>query len=319
MKGNGQIHPARSVDFLSRLHDGELDAGERARFESHRAHCAECRRSVVEFEDAIALFRSTRSSPPRSDLAGRILRKVQSTNRPRTPFPRRFQIDLGWAALMLTALFAVLIMTPILGRRNPATVPPASPTPGEKPSIIGGQPSIIVELPPSEPAVPREAPEAKRRAGDRLAGARPPAPRPPREEDQATGIAAVPRAEAGATRQLEPPGPAQAKESAARVGATAPEAPAGGAVGDASTRMETATAPLRLSVREGDGFGAPPALRTIPRLALPPSERGREYVVLVDPQGTVTGVTADRETSGALTRIRFEPGPRPRRLIVRIE
>jgi putative zinc finger protein len=312
MKGNGQIHPARSVDFLSRLHDGELDAGERARFESHRAHCAECRRSVVEFEDAIALFRSTRSGPPRSDLAGRILRKVQSTNRPRTPFPRRFQIDLGWAALMLTALFAVLIMTPILARKNPATAPAALPTPGEKPSII-------VQL-PSGPAEASRPPETKDRAGGRLADARPAAPRRSRAEDRSAGpVAAAPEAEVGATRQLEPSEPAEAKGSAARVGAAAAEAPAGGSESDASTRMQSAAASLRVSVREGDGFGSPPALRTMPRVALPPSERGREYVVLVDPQGTVTGVIADREVSGALSRIRFEAGPRPRRLLVRIE
>ena len=36
-------HPARSPEFLSRLHDGELSPAERAHFESHRAHCAECR------------------------------------------------------------------------------------------------------------------------------------------------------------------------------------------------------------------------------------------------------------------------------------
>ena len=54
MSGNGGSHPGRSVEFLSRLHDGELDAAERARFESHRSHCAECRRAALEFEDALA-------------------------------------------------------------------------------------------------------------------------------------------------------------------------------------------------------------------------------------------------------------------------
>ncbi|HEU5249993.1 MAG TPA: zf-HC2 domain-containing protein, partial [Thermoanaerobaculia bacterium] len=135
MNGNGHAHPGRSVEFLSRLHDGDLPAGERARFESHRARCAECRRAAIEFEDALRLFRSARSVPPRSDLAARILRKVQSTNRSRAPFPMRFRIDLGWAALLLTALLALLIATPITVRQPaalpapeaaPATPPPAS-------------------------------------------------------------------------------------------------------------------------------------------------------------------------------------------------
>ncbi|HKA35346.1 MAG TPA: zf-HC2 domain-containing protein, partial [Thermoanaerobaculia bacterium] len=61
-------HPARSAEFLSRLHDGELAAAERAHFESHRAHCAECRRSASEFEAALSMFRASRTSPAASDL-----------------------------------------------------------------------------------------------------------------------------------------------------------------------------------------------------------------------------------------------------------
>jgi Putative zinc-finger len=313
MKRNGQTHPARSVEFLSRLHDGELDAGERARFESHRTHCAECRRSVMEFEDAISLFRSARSSPPRSDLAGRILRKVQSTNRPRTPFPRRFQIDLGWTVLMLTALFAVLFMTPILVRKNPAATSPPPPTPGPRPPII-------VQLPRPDSSAPRHAPETRRRAEDRLADARPAASQQSREDaPAASAVAAPPKAEPGAGRPRAPSAPAEARKSTAGIAAAAPEPPAGGGETDASARLESATPPLRLSVREADGFGAPPALRTVPRMALPPSERGREYLVLVDPQGIVRGVTADPEVSRALSRIHFEAGPRARRLLVRVE
>ena len=65
-------HPARSAEFLSRLHDGELSPAERAHFESHRAHCAECRAAAAEFEAALALYRSShrarrpRTSPPAS-------------------------------------------------------------------------------------------------------------------------------------------------------------------------------------------------------------------------------------------------------------
>ena len=56
---NDSTHPARSADFLSRLHDGELTAAERAHFESHRAHCADCRAAASEFEAALSLFRAS--------------------------------------------------------------------------------------------------------------------------------------------------------------------------------------------------------------------------------------------------------------------
>jgi hypothetical protein len=214
---------------------------------------------------------------------------------------------------MLTALFAVLIMTPILVRKNPAATSPAPATPVPRPPII-------VQLPRSDSAAPRPAPETKRRAEDRLADARPAAPRRSREEAPSTGaVAASPNAEPGAGQPLAQSESAEARRSAAGVAAAAPEAPAGGGETDTSTRLESATAPLRLSVREADGFGVPPALRTVPRMALPPSERGREYLVLVDPQGIVRGVTADREVSGVLSGIRFEAGPRARRLLVRVE
>ena len=58
-------------------------------------------------------------------------------------------------------------------------------------------------------------------------------------------------------------------------------------------------------------------------------ERGREYVVLLDAQGIVRGVTPQPavrggairqgDASGALFRLRFAAGNRPRRLLVRFE
>jgi hypothetical protein len=312
MNRNGQTHPARSVDFLSRLHDGELDAGERARFEAHRAHCPECRRAVVEFEDAISLFRSTRSSPPRSDLAGRILRKVQSTNRPRTPFPRRFQIDLGWAGLLLTALFAVLITTQIVVRRNPAGPLPDASSPAPTPPIF-------VRLPSPVAAAPRESSEPAPRERDSLADGRRAAPPRSSEKDPTSGaIAAAPNAPARKTYRLQRAEPADSGEPESRVEPAAPDAASAGGEGEES-RARSARRELRLSIREADGFGGPPPLLTPPPRALPLSERGREYLVLVDPQGIVRLVTPERGASGTLSRLRFEAGPRPRRLIVRFE
>ena len=74
-------HPARSLEFLSRLHDGELSAAERAHFESHRAHCAECRKAAADFEATLALYRTDGTSPAPSDLSSRILRRLQAANR----------------------------------------------------------------------------------------------------------------------------------------------------------------------------------------------------------------------------------------------
>lgn len=312
MNGNGQSHPARSVDFLSRLHDGELDAGERARFESHRAHCAECRRAVVEFEDAIALFRSARSSPPRLDLAGRILRKVQSTNRPRSPFPRRFQIDLGWAALLLTALFAVLVTTPILLRNRPVATSPTAPTPGPRAPIVA-------QAPPSDSVAPRSAPETSRRKGKPIVETGPGAPQARREAPVPGKVAAAPKAEGKKTGRLEPLDSSEMPKAAAQAAPVMPEAATAGGEGGASARSAPASAPLHVSVREADGFGAPPPLRSPARLAVPLNERGLEYAVLVDSQGNVRAVTPAGAISDALSRLRFEAGSRPRRLIVRFD
>jgi hypothetical protein len=52
---------------------------------------------------------------------------------------------------------------------------------------------------------------------------------------------------------------------------------------------------------------------------MPVSARGREYVLLVDAQGTVRSVTPEGSSSAPLSRLRFEPGPRPRRLVVRLD
>jgi hypothetical protein len=324
MNGNGLSHPARSVDFLSRLHDGELDASERARFEAHRARCGECRRAAIEFEDAISLFRSTRSAPPRSDLAARILRKVQTTNRPRTPFPRRFQVDLGWAALALTALFAVLITTPLLLRER-------RPEPRE--GIV-----LFVTPAPSSPAEPpvREAPQEKSRDRE----LRPAAPPEVRQQAPAGGSAAGAR-ELEDHAEADRSAPPSAERPQPQAAAAAPPQAAGAVgEGEASIRMDAPAAPLRYSVREVDGFGAPPALLSDARLELPPGERGREYVLVVDAQGAVQSVSrASSEDSGspapsardrrmaraeaatppALSRLRFAPGNQPRRLLLRID
>jgi putative zinc finger protein len=330
MKEIGLGHPGRSVEFLSRLHDGELQPAERVRFEAHRAHCAECRRAAIEFEDALSLFRSARSTPPRSDLAARILRKVQTTNRPRAPFPMRFRIDLGWAAVLLTALFAILIMTPEFARQRGAAPGPASlPAPAPQPA-----PQVVQE-PPVARRVVRES-----RENAPLADSRAAAPRDEREPAPAAeGKVAAPweKGETAAARdRSDAP---EARREMPRAAAASPEPASAGSEGEAALRPAPAAPPLRLSISEIDGFGVPPALVSDVRIALPATERGREYVLMVDSQGIVRQVSrassddSDRTASARrrqiskaeaaapapLSGLRFEPGNRPRRLLVRID
>lgn len=319
MNGNGQSHPARSVDFLSRLHDGELEAGERARFEAHRAHCSECRRAVIEFEDAISLFRSARSNPPRTDLATRILRKVQSTHRPRSPFSRRFQIDLGWAALLLTALFAVLITRPILLRQPHGAAPPTAPTAAPEVAAAPEPPRVAGDRTSSDRGgggPRREKVREKTRSSDQELS---------RQSEVRDELAAGRPDADGAQTESEAPNPLKKSESApkeARAMAAAPAAVApqsAGGEGDLATSAGGVSAPLRLAIREADGFGTPPALRSQTRITMPVSARGREYVLLVDAQGTVRSVHPEGPTSDPLSRLQFEPSPRPRRLVVRLD
>jgi len=328
MSGNGGSHPGRSVEFLSRLHDGELDAAERARFESHRAHCAECRRAALEFEDAISLFRSARSAPPRSDLASRILRKVQSTNRPRAPFSPRFGIDLGWAALLVTALLAVLVMTPILGRRP------------EYPRVIPVRSVTARASEPAKDAAKETAPRPAAKQG------------PPRERDLREARRPGPRAEPAAPEnndvlrtETERPKTAASQASGSTSGATresskledrgdrgalavAPEAARAGGAEETAVAAPPGT-PLKLTFQAIDGYGSSPALLSGEPRDLPVDERGQEYVLLLDSQGIVRRVTPQMvgrgtsvrqgDASAALSRLRFAPGNRPRRLLVRFE
>jgi hypothetical protein len=324
MSGNGGSHPGRSVEFLSRLHDGELDAAERARFESHRAHCAECRRAALEFEDAISLFRSARSTPPRSDLASRILRKVQSTNRPRAPFSPRFGIDLGWAALLVTALLAVLVMTPIVRRGYPRVIPIRSVTAlASEPAkeAVAPRPPAAGQSPPRERDIRetrRSGPRAVPAAPENKAVLRAEAERPKTDALQAGGSTT------GSTR--ESPKLEDRRDRGAL--AVAPEAAHAGGAEEMAVAAPPGT-PLKLTFQAIDGYGSSPALLFGEPRDLPVDERGHEYVLLLDSQGIVRRVTPQRagrensvrqgDASAALSRLRFAPGNRPRRLLVRFE
>lgn len=324
MSSKSKQHPGRSAEFLSRLHDGELDPGERAHFEAHRAHCAECRRAALEFEDALSLFRSARSRPPQADLAGRILRKIQTSSRPRAPFGLRFRTDLGLVALLLTGIFAILLSTPIAVRREePPVVPPPPPASGVSTSA------------PAAPAVSKAAEERDQLSSQRerrVRQALPPAAseatgsvRPEEPGTAPTSIAAERKKEVADARADEPdraePRPAFAAEPG-RAGGTQEEESTAAAAAPAS--------PLHLSIEAIDGYGSAPPLLSDSRMAMPAAYRGHEFILLVDSQGKVSevlpGPTRKQETArlaaptpDALSELRFKPGNRPRRLLLRFE
>lgn len=175
-------HPARSPDFLSRLHDGELSPAERAHFESHRAHCGECRRAAAEFEAALALYRSSRPSPASPDLAARILRRLQTGAPPRRSFGPGFGIDLRWAGAFAAAVVAAIIGSSIVAKHEAEErlaraaagpvrvvvepdVPRRAAEPSTAPAVsepLGAKPAAAVSTPPAaKPGAPRQELDAE--------------------------------------------------------------------------------------------------------------------------------------------------------------
>lgn len=327
-------HPGRSVDFLSRLHDGELSPGERARFESHRAHCAECRRSAMEFEESLSLFRSARSRPPNADLAARILRKVQSAPRRPPPFGVLFGIDPRWAAAAATVVFGLLLGYAVLeqGRESPR-VPVSFVTPSSPDSAQSAPTAAPLRVRESEPPARAESSPTRDARKPRRSPADP-APPDPGEADRKAASAGTVEAEAPPSVVVAGEAPLLDSRSADRTGGDDNVA--------ARAPLPVARKAPRMVIEAIDGFGAPPPLLSEARIEIGAGERERRYILLVDSQGMVREVSPElrkdealnvpeaspsgaqlaRPESGApasLARLRFKPGNRPRRLLVRFE
>lgn len=326
---NETQHPGRSVDFLSRLHDGELPPSERARFESHRAHCTECRRSAMEFEESLSLFRSARSRPPNADLAARILRRVQAGPRRRSPFGVVFGIDPRWAAAAATVVFGLLLGYAALeSGRESARIPVFLVTPA--PSDSARPASVVVApAPATEPGPPPDIASAPARA---VRNPRSRSPEP-READR-KAVSAVEGQAAAPPVAVSGEAPVLESRSGDRSGGEDNAA--------ARAPLPVAGRAPRMVIEAIDGHGAPPPLLSEARREILTGERGRRYILLVDSQGAVKEVSPDarkdealeaREapaaavsmarpataTSAALAELRFKPGNRPRRLLVRFE
>ena len=302
-------HPARDAEFLSRLHDGELNAGERAQFESHRAHCVECRNAAFEFESALSLYRSSRPRPPAPDLSARILRRLQESQRRRPPLGASFGIDLRWAGAVAAALIAAIVGFSIVARqetsRKLAARDAAIPVTMEQPVAENQAPKAAAEAPASavesgagarrESALAKDVKEEAR--ADTLPSSAPPerarsnAPVPPSVERKELAArdknsADAREAPAAAADRLGIAPPAAA---AGRVAGFAAEQSGGEGLAGSQEYDRAAVQPLRFTITAIDG-GSLPELLGDEKLDLPPDERGREYSLSVDAQGRVSEV-----------------------------
>jgi hypothetical protein len=338
------VHPGRSLDFLSRLHDGELSAAEKAHFEAHRAHCDECRKAAADFEATLAYYRTTGTSPAASDLSARILRRLQKTNRRRPAFGVVFGIDLRWAGAFTAALVAVILGASLVERQRAARSIPVSfataPTPP------GGMADALVKKEaPAAQTLERQT--AAGSAKDRAAAtpnasatsfqAPAAAPAPPADKTERIAAAGKGAAVPPAPAPKIAPKPARTREAGGE-GAVSEEktrrAPAEAANFDAISESVVLTAPARLTVTALDDGGLAPAVLNGAKIELSEIDRGR-YVVTVGADGVPLDVvresrpamakmiaaspTPTDRTLRALKELRFAPGSRARRLLAQVE
>jgi hypothetical protein len=319
-------HPARSVDFLSRLHDGELTVAELAHFESHRTHCGECRNAAAEFEQALSSYRTAGSPPPPGDLAARILHRLEATNRRRPPFGVTFGIDLRWAGAFAAALIAVILGYTLVERQaRPRQIPIFFATPAPAPAHEAAvKPAVLPPVEPEPPATPpRTAPAPASKAEARRAAAPPQASRKG---------AAAPSVSADRLETKPAPAAPAAQAAPPRTNESLPTTRVpGNAMSLARAQGVVAVTPSvnRVDVSALDGEEAPPALLDLSRLELTSEDRG-QYVVLVGADGVPTEVSPSQPAKGKdaavkkapiekLMQMRFAPGSRTRRLLVQIE
>jgi protein TonB len=258
-------HPARSIGFLSRYHDGDLSSAERTAFDRHAAGCAECTTAAAEYEAVLTMYRESRLEPADPALARRISRRIGAELGRRPPV--RFlalEIDLLWASVTAIGLVAAIALFAILGRRaapvfvaeNDRAAKPSPPAPVAAPEAAPDASSLSDERRNNRPAV---APERKATADPRRAGRSFPA------EGGVEG--GVPGGTAGGIIGGAPGSPAT---EAAPPGPTSDLAPSGeAAVPEPRTEpRESARAPLRV----GAIVSAPVLLRRV-EPAIPPAAR----------------------------------------------
>ena len=325
---NDNAHPARSADFLSRLHDGELTAAERAHFESHRAHCADCRKAALEFEAALSLFRASSTSPPPPDLSARILRRLQAATPRRTPFGVVFGINVKWAAAFAVAILATIVGSVVVIQRESAARTGPSRTP--IPVLLQGK---------RPPAAPRDALASDAGASRRKAEANKPAskeelapnavPAPERYAPAPAPPAAQPsEGKVQARRSAESPVPRAARntDEATTPLLSSAERPGGEGAAAANAASAEPGSPAHPVLIALDGQGRAPEIITPGAAELMADLRGHQYLLLVDASGRVREASPNggklaktQAVPQAVRDLRFQATDRPRRLLLRID
>ena len=334
----GPNHPASSVEFLSRLHDGEVPADEKTAFEEHRKSCADCRTAADAFEASLSAFRSSDVLPTPPDLSARILRKIRAQSPSRRPFGVMFGIDVRWSGLLLAGLLAVLLSAPLVLRRSTPALAPRPPisatfvdAPAEPKTLDVKEPAPA--LGGSRPAAP-VAKSAAKAAPE--AAAAPPSAAPLEKSEKNAAL----EAPADDEKRRFAPAPSAPSAQALRAPAASARSraaaePVGGDAGSAAEDALAARPPLRLIVTPLDGEGEAPSIVAGPDTSRLSELRGREYVLTVEASGRIrsietsvaNGYVAPNATSrpsaeaipASLQEIRFAPGDRPRRLAVRVQ
>ncbi len=331
---NAGSHPSRSPEFLSRLHDGELSPAERAHFESHRAHCAECRGAAAEFEAALALYRSSHPKPASPDLAARILRKLQVGRNRRPSFGPTFGIDLRWAGAFAAAVIATIVGSAIVAKNEAGERRLAREAP-IRVSVVQEEKGQTTEASRPNPAPPAAIAKngvtgATGATGTLGKESRRMRALPPktRQEQQSVRVAEAPRenatkdelSAAGSSREksktveadapASPPSRLAMKNAAPAPPQVAAQAPLLDAAAPGSARAseraggegsvagfaEGPGRPLRLQVLQADGAGSPPELLQTRDGDIPTSLRGRSFILVVDAAGRVkNAVPAGKE------------------------
>lgn len=337
-------HPSRDPEFLSRLHDGDLTAGERAHFESHRAHCSECRRAAAEFEEALSLYRTSSTSPASPDLAARILRKLQAANRRRDPYGVVFGINLKWAGAFAVALIAMILGSSIVLRQQGSREAPASAAPKDAINVTlqSRDEQEALKKQTADLPAPRAVGEKKEgpanRANPQRHAPEPPAAAPPAESEKRA--LDLDRAQVASTSALESPVVQERAKISAMPQPTTREESGGEGNAPASPLLvmgEAGVLSPSIRITSLDGHGLPPDLLGPPP-ELSGELRGREYIIVVDIRGTVYDAIphdlrrrarADDKAAAksdepqaavpeALKQLRFKPTDRPRRLLLAI-
>ncbi|HEX4439249.1 MAG TPA: zf-HC2 domain-containing protein [Thermoanaerobaculia bacterium] len=238
------------------------------------------------------------------------------------------------------------------GRKELAKTAPAPAAP--KPNDLAAKQAPLAAPHEETAAAPSSAaafaPEPSASAETRLQAAAPADALAKRDEEKSAG-----RRDEIAQNKKEQPDAGAANEASGRdalkterrsgapaAGFIAPPArritvPSDAPGGEAGMALDLeADAALHLGVRPVDGFGSPPALEPGADAAALAPLRGREFVLIVESAGRVRSASVSagsnalnirtkdkaavvRDDLSPLLSLRFAPGDRPRRLVVRID